>query len=137
MTDPPDDLLAAVPASTTDIVRNWWSSLPDEEKGRLADAWDKRLEVCFFTPQPDSTGKVDDWAQIPKVVGGRFIPTDDTSGFSEWGPTYFEYLLSHPELVIAFDAPLRTFHIGGAVAASARMISNYPSSHEPESHFEP
>jgi hypothetical protein len=117
MIEPPDDLLAAVPTGTADIVREWWSSLADDERQRLADLWDERLEVCFFTPQADAAGNVDDWSQIPKVVGGRFVPTDDTSGLSEWGPGYFEHLLSHPELVIVCDPLRRTFHIGGTAAA--------------------
>src|SRR5262249_19137724 len=67
-------------------------------------------EVRFFSPQPDEAGRLDDWEQVPAVEGGRFVPHDDARGLAEWGPGYFEYLLSNPELVLVYDPTPRTFH---------------------------
>jgi len=120
MSEPPNDLLAAIPAGTENAVRHWWSSLSEQDQRQLGDLWDNRLEVCFFSPQSDPRGQPDEWSQIPKVIGGRFVPTDDTSGLSEWGPEYFEYLLLNPELVLAYEPAQRTFHIGCHQHAAAR-----------------
>jgi hypothetical protein len=112
MSEPPSDLLSVLPSGTDQVVRKWWSSLSEEDQVQLSTQWDNRLEVCFFARQPDSTGRLDEWEQVPGVVGGRFVPTDDTTGLSEWGPGYFEYLLSNPELIMAYEPSRRTFHIG-------------------------
>jgi hypothetical protein len=120
MSEPPNELMSALPAGTDHVARQWWSSLSEQNQRQLADLWDNRLEVCFFSPQSDSNGRSDEWSQVPKVVGGRFVPTDDTSGIAEWGPEYFEYLLLNPELVLAYEPAQRTFHIGCRQHAAAR-----------------
>ena len=107
----PPDLLAALPKRAGPIVEKWWASLSEADCRRLADLWDERLEVCFFSPKPDANECVDTWEEVPTVAGGRFVPHDD-DGRSEWGKGYFEHLLQHPELVMAYDPPRRTFHIG-------------------------
>jgi hypothetical protein len=119
MEELPADLLAALPEASVEVAQHWWASLPDADRGRIAGLWDDRLEVCFFTPQVDATGRVDEWEQVPPVAGGRFVPHDDR-GMSEWEPGYFEHLLQHPELVLAYDPPLRTFHIGCTRHPAAR-----------------
>ncbi|MFO0799458.1 MAG: hypothetical protein U0804_18470 [Gemmataceae bacterium] len=93
------------------VAQLWWESLGESDRDRIAGLWDERLEVSFFAPQADATGQVDGWEEVPAVEGGRFVPHDD-SGVGEWGPGYFEHLLQHPELVLAYEAPTRTFHIG-------------------------
>jgi hypothetical protein len=120
MSDLPADLLAALPPGAVEVARRWWSSLSEADQRRVAGLWDERLEVQFFTPQPDDTGQVDCWEQVPTVVGGRFVPRDDAWGLSEWGPGYFEHLLQHPELVIVWEPVGRTFHIGCTRHPSAR-----------------
>jgi hypothetical protein len=119
MTDVPADLLAAIPADASDVARKWWATLSADDQSRVAQLWDERYEVEFFAPQPDDAGAVDRWEQVPAVHGGRFVPTDD-DGRGEWAPGYFEYLLQHPELVVAYDPTLRTFHIGCTQHAAAR-----------------
>ncbi len=94
------------------MAEKWWSTLSEPDRRRIAGLWDKRLEVCFFSPQADASGVVDDWQQVPSVRGGRFIPSED-DGRTEWSPGYFEHLLQHPELVLAYEPPRRTFYIGG------------------------
>jgi len=125
MSQPPNDLLSAIPSGKEEVVRDWWSSLSELDQKQLVELWDNRLEVCFFSPQSDPEGQTDEWSQIPKVVGGRFVPTDNASGLSEWGPDYFEYLLLNPELVLAYEPAERTFHIGchQHLAARACLIN--------------
>ena len=48
------------------------------------------------------------------------MPVDDDGGVKEWGPGYFEYLLSNPELVMAYEPVHRTFDIGCTLHTSAR-----------------
>jgi len=85
----------------------------------LVGLWDERPEVSFFGPQRDDAGSLDGWEQLPRVTGGKFMPHDD-DGRSDWGPGYFEHLLQHPELVLAYDPPHRTFYIGCTLHAAAR-----------------
>ena len=110
MDEIPPDLLAALPEGAAPAAREWWASLEADDRVRLAGLWDRRLEVRFFEPQADDDGKVDRWSQLPKVEGGKFVPHDN-DGRLEWQPGYFEHLLSHPELALAFEPPRRTFHI--------------------------
>lgn len=108
----PSDLLAALPSGADKIAKHWWESLSEADRQRVSGMWDERLEVKFFTPQSSSDGEADTWEEVPKVIGGRFVPADDSTGLAEWGPGYFEHLLQHPELVLAWEPQRRTFHIG-------------------------
>ena len=45
------------------------------------------------------------------VIGGRFVPRDDSAGWVEWRAAYFKYLINHPELSFAKEVQ-RTFYIG-------------------------
>ena len=119
MDQPPPDLLAVLPEGAEAVASQWWASLSDANRRRVAGLWDERLEVCYFTPQEDAAGCVDEWEQVPAVVGGRFVPSDD-DGRAEWSLGYFEHLLQHPELVLAYEPPTRTFHIGCTRHAAAR-----------------
>jgi hypothetical protein len=120
MEELPSDLLAALPEAGVPVAQQWWASLSDADRRRIAGLWDERLEVSFFAPQADAAGCVDAWEQVPPVSGGRFIPHDD-DGHSAWGPGYFEHLLQHSELVLAYDPPHRTFHIGCTLHTAARV----------------
>ena len=120
MDELPADLLAVLPDGSEEVARKWWESLSESDRRRTAELWDERFEVRFFAPQADDAGRVDDWDAVPRVTGGRFVPTDDTRGFSEWGPSYFEHLLQHPELVLAYEPVFRTFHMGCTREAVAR-----------------
>jgi hypothetical protein len=117
--DLPPDLLSALPEGAGPIAARWWGALSEADRRRIAGLWDERLEVCFFTPQADEAGCVDEWEQVPAVTGGRFV-LHDNGGRGEWGPGYFEHLLQHPELVLAYEPPRRTFHIGCTRHAAAR-----------------
>lgn len=119
MDELPPDLLAALPAGAGPVAQRWWASLTETDRRRVAGLWDERLEVSFFSPQADADGCVDEWDQVPAVSGGRFVPSDN-DGRTEWSPGYFEHLLQHPELVLAYEPPTRTFHIGCTRHAAAR-----------------
>lgn len=119
MTQIPADLLAALTDGAGPVAEGWWATLSEADQSRLAELWDERLEVKFFTPQQDDEGCVDGWEEVPTVRGGRFIPPDD-DGKAEWQPGYFEHLLQHPELVLAYEPQARTFHIGCTRHAAAR-----------------
>ena len=99
-----------LPTSARPVAERWWASLSDADRRRVAGLWDERLEVRFFAPQPDPAGRLDAWDGVPAVRGGRFVPHDD-DGRGEWSPGYFEHLLQHPELVLAYEPPLLTFGI--------------------------
>ena len=120
MEELPADLMAALPPNAETVAQQWWASLSEADRERVTGLWDERLEVRFFAPQSDELGRIDDWEVVPVVAGGRFVPTDDTRGFSEWGPGYFEHLLQHPELVLAYEPPRRTFFIGCTRHTAAR-----------------
>lgn len=106
----PPDLLASLSDGAAPIAKSWWAALSEADRCRISGLWDDRLEVCFFEPQPDPNGGIDQWEQVPAVQGGRFVPHDN-DGRDDWSPSYFEHLLQHPELVLAYEAPRRTFHI--------------------------
>ena len=117
--DLPADFVQSIPEGTEAVARHWWSSLSAADRDTIARLWDNRLEISFFAPQADDSGCVDAWEQIPAIQGGRFIPPDD-DGRGEWMEGYFEHLLQHPELVIAYDPTQRAFHFGCTAESQAR-----------------
>lgn len=117
--DLPIDFVQSLPQGTEAVARQWWNSLGPADRATIAGLWDSRLEVSFFAPQSDDAGSLDAWDQIPAVQGGRFVPSDD-DGRGEWMEGYFEHLLQHPELVIAYDPTQRAFHFGCTAESQAR-----------------
>lgn len=94
---------SALRTAFTDIDQSaidaWWAGLPDESRSDVTRLCDERLDACFFGVATA------DGEAVPKVRGGRFVPTDDTWGLEEWGPGYFEHLMQHPELVLVWEPP--------------------------------
>ncbi|MDY3557863.1 hypothetical protein R5W23_005514 [Gemmata sp. JC673] len=119
MEQPPADLLALLSEDEKPHAQFWWDTLPAADRRRVAGLWDERLEVCFFAPQADESGRLDGWEQVPAVRGGQFVPAADDQR-SDWITGYFEYLLQHPELVLLYDPSHRRFHIGCNRHAAAR-----------------
>jgi hypothetical protein len=116
----PSDILAVLPDDARPAVERWWSTLSESQQQEALALWDERREVCFFAPQADDTGRVDDWDQMPNVVGGRFIPHDDSVRMAEWLEDWQEYLLGHEAVVLlpGVVAVIRTFHICQAEPAA-------------------
>ena len=108
----PQNLADSIPDQFSDDAIRWWQSLTETERKELTQLCDARREIFLFETfsDPDS----------PKVTGGKFIPHDDAVGFDEWGEDYFQHLLDHPELMIVYDAELRTFHVGCSRHVEAR-----------------
>lgn len=106
----PADLMAVLPDGAGPVAERWWASLTDADRERVSGLWDERWEVSFFAPQPDASGDSDRWEQVPAVQGGRIVPSDD-DGRWEWMPGYFEHLLQHPELVLAFEPPRQMVYV--------------------------
>ena len=119
MDGPPSDLLAVLPEGTASLAERWWATLSEAERRRIAGLWDKRLEACLFSPQADATGCIDGWEQVPAVRGGRFVPHENDVQ-EECGPEFFERILEDPNLVLAYEAAHRTFHIGCTKHEAAR-----------------
>lgn len=89
------------------IVEAWWAALPSESRDEVDHLCDERLDACFFGVVAAERDHV-----VPTVRGGCFVPTDDAWGFDEWGLSYFDHLIAHPELVLVYDPAQRTFHTG-------------------------
>ncbi len=104
MTDVPAVLLEDLRPADVKVVAAWWAGLNDAARSEVADLWDVRRDHYFFGVVAD-----DPAAQVPVVIGGRFVPSDSAAGWEEWHAELFDYLLCNPELVIL--VPPRTFHI--------------------------
>lgn len=59
MLEIPPDLLAALPQGAEPVASDWWSTLSDTDRSQVADMWDDRIEVKFFTPQRTDDGQMD------------------------------------------------------------------------------
>ncbi|MDY3558384.1 hypothetical protein R5W23_005477 [Gemmata sp. JC673] len=133
MTALPADILAALPRDAGPAVERWWSGLSVADREEVTAAWDERREVCFFSPQTDAAGRPDRWEQVPSVVGGRFVPHDDTVRMHEWLDDWAEYVEGHEEVFLLPRAVVvfRTFHIcrsepaARAVAASGLLPAGF------------
>jgi hypothetical protein len=120
----PANILGSVPPDAWPAVERWWSSLTDGERQEAASLWDERREVCFFHPQRDAAGRLDDWRQLPIVEGGRFVPHDDSVRLEEWLDDWIEYLAGHEEVILLprVVVVLRTFHICESVPAARAVV---------------
>ena len=103
----PTTLSNVFPEVESQVVEAWWAGLPPDAREEVARLCDERLDACFFGVVADERDHI-----VPTVHGGRFLPADDAWGFDEWGPSYFDHLMAHPELVLVYDPTLRTFHTG-------------------------
>jgi hypothetical protein len=129
----PSSVLATLPVEAHPAVMRWWSALAPADQDELVSRWDERREAYLFTPQSDTTGKLDSWKQIPTVIGGRFIPHDDSVRLHEWLEDWHEYLLGHEEVFLLprVVVVVRTFHIcqaepaARAVLASGRLPADF------------
>lgn len=125
MEELPADLLAAVPDDSRPAVERWWVGLSDASRREAAGLWDARREAYFFAPQPDDAGRPDGWEQVPEVVGGRFVPHDDSVRMHEWLEDWHEYYLGHEEVVLLprVVVVFRTFHICQAEPAAREVAA--------------
>ncbi len=101
--DIPIHLLDGLNSAQADVVRAWWSELPEANQSELCALCDRSRESCFFD-SPDE--------HVPEVIGGQFVADEDTRGWSVWRAELFDYLVCHPEF--AEPQVVRIFHIGCA-----------------------
>jgi hypothetical protein len=122
----PTSITTAIPDDARPVVERWWASLGDAQRRETAGLWDERREVCFFAPQANETGRVDDWEQVPAVVGGRFVPHDDSVRMAEWLEDWQEYVLGHEEVVLLprVLVVFRTYHICQAEPAARAVTAS-------------
>src|SRR5688500_15097014 len=97
VTEVPSQLRAVYSDVDRDAIDAWWAGLDDGARKEVARLCDERADACFFGVVADERDHV-----VPKVRGGRFIADDDSWGFDEWGLSYFEHLIQHPELVLVW-----------------------------------
>ena len=112
MTEVPPHLRTVYADVDRVAIDAWWGGLSEDARQELSRLCDERVDACFFGVVADERDHV-----VPKVRGGRFVADDDSWGFDEWGPSYFEHLIEHPELVLVWDLLVwdpaeRTFHTG-------------------------
>src|SRR5438876_7521084 len=84
--DAPAHLLDGLEPTELEVVRAWWLKLPETNQFELTALCDPRRESCFFDPAEDSGA-----AGIPRVIGGRFVPNEDTRGWKKWRAELFDY----------------------------------------------
>ena len=119
--DVPAHLLEGLEPAEVEVVRGWWLTLPKTNQSELTTMCDGSRETSFFD-QSDESGT----GEVPQVVGGRFVPEEDTRGWKRWRAGLFDYLVCHPEF--AEPQVVRIFHIGCArhlseVGMSEAMIA--------------
>ncbi|WP_149108928.1 hypothetical protein [Limnoglobus roseus] len=78
-------------------MKRWWDSLTESDRREASVLWDQRREQQFFDPQHHADGTLDTPEQVPTVIGGRFIPHDDSVRMHEWIEDWHVYLFGHYE----------------------------------------
>jgi hypothetical protein len=122
----PAQMLDKLSSSDGEKARAWWAGLSDENKARVADLYDGRREQCFFGVIDDNSA-----ARVPRVIGGRFVANEDTTGWPAWHEELFDHLICNPELLVFAPPVVRTFHIctrheaARAVLAAGRIPSDF------------
>jgi hypothetical protein len=96
--DVPVQLIASLSPADRTAVAQWWAALSDTNQSEFVALCDPRRDECFF-----GTAEDDPATPVPLVLGGRFVPKEDTTGWAEWNAELFDYLVCHPE----FAEPLR------------------------------
>jgi hypothetical protein len=96
LSDLPAQLLATLSPAAAVAARVWWGRLRESDR-------DEIIALCI--PDGEPTG-------APRVIGGRFVPSDDAAGWSEWMAAYFEDLIDRPDPALHEPPFFRTFHIG-------------------------
>jgi hypothetical protein len=105
----PLDFLEKCTAAERHQVLQWWESLSGESQGDVRVLLDRRQESIAYVYAKSESGELS-WHTIP-FIDDELPIDDDAENENEWQLDYFQHLLDHPELVIANDVVVRTFHI--------------------------
>lgn len=132
MTELPRHIRAIVPVQALPGVDLWWKGLEDHERESAVEFWDQRRENCFFTPHSDAANPRDEWIDLPRVFGGRFVSHDDSVRMSEWIDDWHEYWLGHEEVFIlpsVVGSSIKFLYIGpgpgGSMQVTDRGVVEY------------
>jgi hypothetical protein len=107
-------------------VAAWWAALPQAAQREIGDLCAPEQEQQFVGSVAGHKARA-----RPILIGGRFVPRDDTAGWQEWHAEYFEHLLCNPELVIWQPPIVRTFRVCTrheavrTVLAAGRLPANF------------
>jgi hypothetical protein len=114
MDEVPRHLLRGLSLDDGEKVTVWWAGLPDTERLQVTSLCDPRQEKYFFGVVSDAK------ANVPIVIGGKFIPRDDVAGWAEWYAEVFDDLICRPDEVLIQTPFVRKFHIGCTRHEAAR-----------------
>jgi hypothetical protein len=117
MEEVPAHLLNGLSPPHVNEVAAWWAGLTTDNRAEVAALCDPRCEDSFFGAIPEDAAD-----SVPRVIGGRFVPSDDMAGWSEWHKELFDYLICHPELVFFEPPVVRIFYIGCTHHEAVRAV---------------
>jgi hypothetical protein len=90
-------------------VESWWQGLSDHTQSDVCVLLDQRQDSIAYVYCQGEEGEPK-WLTLP--IGPDDLPFDDPQDdIREWQLEYFQHLLAHPELVLAPEVIVRTFHI--------------------------
>jgi hypothetical protein len=115
----PRHFLADLSPTEVDLVAAWWTGLAEADRTELATLCDDRQEQCFWGLASD-----DPATPVPVVIGGRFLPRDDTAGWEEWYAEVFDFLVCYPDPLLYTLPVIRTFHICTRHAAARAVLAS-------------
>ena len=96
MSDIPAEFVVGLSQPAREAAARWWDRLtPDDRSAIVA------LSSTDYAPE-----------SAPKIFGGRFLPDDEASGWTDWFGAYFEHLVANPDQVYQEQPIVRTFYIG-------------------------
>lgn len=107
----PEALLEGFPDVERAQIERWWAGLTPETQVQMDGLCREHSDSCVFAT-----------LDHPKLMEhGRFLP-DEESGPDDdgWEQDYFDYLVNHPMLVIAWDGQGKRFHVGCVAHPHAR-----------------
>jgi hypothetical protein len=96
MSDVPADLVLGLKQPVRDAATKWWNQLATDDRAAI---------IAISSTEYDP-------AVAPRIFGGRFIPSDEALGWSDWFAAYFEHLVANPDQIYREPPHFRTFHIG-------------------------
>jgi hypothetical protein len=88
----PSTLLEQIPKDKCPKVVAWWIGITPTDRAEIIDLCDDRWDACFFGPKVDN---------LPLVRAGEFLVSHEEWWFNDWEEDWREYLVEHPDVVIA------------------------------------
>ena len=93
----PPQLIEGFPEVAREEIEAWWFSLTAERQSQVQRLFDEREDKCVF-------GIIGSEDADVEIEHGQFMPGADEPDEGEaWQQDRYEYLVNHPELIIAWD----------------------------------